>query len=139
MHDLENARAQPGGLVPGATERRGSRGAWGSLGAVLAAFGASLCCIGPLLFVTFGVGAGLASTFEPLRPLFTVLAVAGLALGFYTVYGSKPRTKEADTCGVPGDVCERPRSRSRDKVILWTATVLALVFWSFTYWSILLL
>lgn len=37
-------------------------------GGVGAATLGSLCCIGPLLFVTLGGGAGLASTFEPLRP-----------------------------------------------------------------------
>jgi mercuric ion transport protein len=88
--------------------------------------------------VTFGVGAGLASTFEPLRPLFTVLTFAGLAVGFYTVYGRKPRAQAADACCAPGDACAMPRNRTREKVILWTATVLALVFWSFNYWSILL-
>jgi predicted secreted protein len=88
--------------------------------------------------VTFGVGAGLASTFEPLRPVFTVLTVLGLAVGFYTVYGRKRRAQAADACCAPGDACAMPRNRTREKVILWTATVLALVFWSFNYWSILL-
>lgn len=117
---------------------RGGRGLWASLGAVLAAFGASLCCVGPILFVTFGVGAGLASTFEPLRPLFTALTAVGLGIGFYTVYGRKPKAQPADACCAPGDACAVRRNRTREKVILWTATVLALVFWSFNYWSILL-
>jgi mercuric ion transport protein len=111
---------------------------WASLGAVLAAVGASLCCIGPLLFVTFGVGAGLASTFEPLRPIFTVLTVLGLAIGFYAVYGRGPKARTADACCAPGDACAVPRYRTREKVILWTATMLALLFWSFNYWSMLL-
>lgn len=117
----------------------GSRpGRFASLGAVGAAFGASLCCIGPLLFVTFGVGAGLASTFEPLRPLFTALTVLSLAIGFYTVYRRKPEAHAGDTCCAPGNACAVPRSRTREKVILWTATVLAALLWSFTYWSTLL-
>ena len=118
---------------------RGERRGWlASMGAVFAAFGASLCCVGPLLFVTFGVGAGLASTFEPLRPLFTVLTVLGLGIGFYTVYGRKPRAQAADACCAPGDACAVPRSRTREKAILWTATVLAVALWSFNYWSIFL-
>ncbi|MBI4408349.1 MAG: hypothetical protein HY561_01495 [Gemmatimonadetes bacterium] len=68
---------------------RSAKGFFASIGAVGAAFFASLCCVGPLLFVTFGVGAGLAATFEPLRPLFTVVAAGLLALGFYVVYGRK--------------------------------------------------
>lgn len=98
---------------------------------------ASLCCAGPLLFVTFGVGAGLASTFEPLRPLFTILTVLGLGLGFYTVYGRRPRLPAGNVCA-PGRACVLPRSRTREKVLLWGATILALVIWSFPSWSILL-
>ena len=40
------------------------------IAAVAAALLGSLCCVGPLVFVALGVGAGLASTFEPLRPVF---------------------------------------------------------------------
>lgn len=101
--------------------------------AVLAAFGASLCCTGPLLFVTLGVGAGLASTFEPLRPLFTALTVLGLGTGFYVVYG-----RPAGATAGPGEACSRARSRRREKVLLWSATVAAAALWSFNYWSILL-
>lgn len=123
-----------------AREQGGGRGLVASAGAVLAAIGASLCCIGPLLFVAFGVGAGLASTFEPLRPVFTALMVLGLAIGFYTVYGPRARgqTEAADASCAPGDACEIPRSRTREKVLLWSATILAALFWSFNYWSILL-
>ena len=63
------------------------RGVLASAAAVGAAFLASACCIGPLLFVTLGVGAGLAAWMEPVRPLFVALTVALLGLGFYTVYG----------------------------------------------------
>jgi mercuric ion transport protein len=114
--------------------RRSQAGVLAALAAVAAAVGASLCCIGPLLFVTLGVGAGLASTFEPLRPLFSALAAIGLGIGFYVVYGRKPA---AEVCG-PGDTCAVPRNRRRDRVILWTATVLAVLLWSFNYWSLLL-
>lgn len=113
-------------------------GRFASLGAVGAAFGASLCCIGPLLFVTFGVGAGLASAFDPLRPFFTALTVLSLAVGFYTVYWRTTGAQAADAFCAPDDACAIPRSRTREKVILWTATVLAIVLWSFTYWSTLL-
>lgn len=115
--------------------RRSRAGVLAALAAVAAAVGASQCCIGPLLFVTLGVGAGLASTFEPLRPLFTVLAAIGLAIAFYVVNGRKPA---AEVCG-PGETCAVPRNRRRDRVILWIATVVAVLFWSFNYWSLLLL
>jgi mercuric ion transport protein len=108
-----------------------SRSFLASVGAVGAGFAASLCCIGPLIFVTFGVGAGLASTFAPFRWLFTALMVVALAFGFYSVYGQKLRSAGAGA----GASCELPRSRTREKVLLWSATALALVFWTFEYWS----
>lgn len=118
----------------------GRRGVLASLGAVGAAFLASLCCIGPVLFVTLGVGAGLASRFEPLRPVFTVLTLGLLALGFYVVYGRKPVAVEAAegaACG-PDGRCAVPRSRTRDKIVLWVATAIALLLLTFPQWSKLL-
>ena len=138
MHELKIAPSEEATPSPQIDEEQGGRGLWASAGAVLAAVGASLCCIGPLLFVTFGVGAGLASTFEPLRPLFTALTVLGLGIGFYTVYGRKPKAQAGDACCAPAAACAVPRSRTREKVLLWGATLLAVLFWSFNYWSTLL-
>ncbi len=118
--------------TPHSGARRGLAAAAGAIGA---AFLASLCCVGPLVFVAFGVGAGLASTFEPLRPLFTFLTVALLAVGFYVVYGKQPAATAA--CGPDGS-CAVSRDRTRDKVLLWVAAVVALVFLTFPQWSVLL-
>lgn len=118
-----------------------------SVGGVAAAFLASLCCVGPLLFVTLGVGAGLASAFEPLRPVFGVLMLALLAAGFWAVYGRRGAARlvargddalvaDADPRrGSPG-ACAAPLRRGRDAVVLWGATLLALVLWSFPTWSL---
>jgi mercuric ion transport protein len=102
-----------------------------SVGGVTAAFLGSLCCAGPLLFVAFGLGAGLASTFEPLRPIFGLLMVVMFGVAFYTVYGKRPPPADApvrDACAVSG-------RRARDKVLLWTATAVALALWTFPTWS----
>lgn len=122
----------------------GRRGLVASAGAIGAAVLASLCCIGPLVFVAFGVGAGLASTFEPLRPIFTALTVGLLGLGFYTVYGRRPAAARSDqsTDGeacAPDGSCAVPSHRRRDKVLVWTAAVLALLLLTFPEWSTLLL
>lgn len=114
------------------------RGLLASLGAIGAALLASLCCIGPLLFVTLGVGAGLASAFEPLRPAFTVATVALLAVGFYVVYGKRPAVVTHDAACAPDETCAIPRNRTRDRVLLWVATVVALVLLTFPQWSLLL-
>ena len=116
------------------------RGLAAAAGAIGAAFLASLCCVGPLVFVAFGLGAGLASTFEPLRPVFTLLTVALLAVGFYVVYGKRPATSDTACAsdGTPDGTCAVPRNRTREKVLLWVATVVALVFLTFPRWSVFL-
>lgn len=115
-----------------------------SAGGVAAAFLASLCCVGPLLFVSLGVGAGLAGTFEPLRPFFGVLMLVMLAAGFRALYGRRDapvpiaRSGGAGTASecVAGTACDAPVRRRRDVAILWGATVLALVLWTFPTWSL---
>lgn len=116
--------------------RRPHRPAIAMFGAIGAAFLASLCCIGPLLFVTLGIGAGLASRFEPLRPYFTGLTLALLVVGFYTVYGRRARASAA-ACEAD-ERCANPRARSRDKLVLWLATILSLLVLTFPQWSLLL-
>lgn len=105
-------------------------------GGIGAAFLSALCCVGPLIFVTFGVGAGLAATFEPLRPLFGAIMVGAFGLGFYTVYGTRSaRGAVANDACAPGDACASP-GRGRQKAILWTALVIAILLWTFPSWSI---
>lgn len=125
---------------------------------VVAAFLGSLCCVGPLLFVTLGIGAGMASAFEPLRPFFGAAMLALLGAGFWTVYGRRRGTPQTeypvggassaasasfDTNGdpvcAPGSSCAVPVRHRRDAIILWTATALALVLWTFPTWSLWLL
>ena len=120
----------------GDSDRR--RGAMASIAAIGAAFLASLCCIGPILFVTLGVGAGLASQFEPLRPVFIVLTMALLAMGFYSVYGRRPAVDSGASCSVESS-CGAPRRRTRDKVLLWIAAAVVLIVLTFPQWSMLLI
>jgi mercuric ion transport protein len=114
------------------------RGVLASIAAIGAAFLASLCCVGPILFVTLGVGAGLASQFEPLRPVFIVLTMGLLALGFYSVYGRGSAVDSGASCSVESS-CAAPRNRTRDKVILWIATAVVLIVLTFPQWSMLLI
>lgn len=120
-------------------------------GGVLAAFLGSLCCMGPLLFVALGVGAGLASSFEPLRPILGTVMLALFAFGFWTVYRPRGRGRgevlgpatgdaiyaDANTpdCA-PGAACAVPTRRRRDVAVLWTAAVMALGLWTFPTWSV---
>ena len=94
-----------------------------AIGSTIAAFLASLCCLGPLLLGGVGLGAALVATFAPLRPYFLALSALLLAGGFYFVY-RKP--KAAQAC--EGEVCAvDTRSRRLAKPILWMATLAVLV------------
>ena len=90
-----------------------------ALGSTVAAFVASLCCLGPLILGGVGLGAVMVATFAPLRPYFLALSGVLLASGFYFVY-RKPRVEQA----CEGQVCA-PDSRTRRlaKPLLWLATV----------------
>ncbi|MFV1988548.1 MAG: mercuric transporter MerT family protein [Gemmatimonadota bacterium] len=99
-----------------------------------AAFASALCCAGPILAVAIGVsGAGLASTFDPLRPYFLGATALFLGLGFFLLH-----REEKNACE-PDKVCADPRVRRRMKIMLWTATVIAVVFASFPSWQNLVL
>ena len=90
---------------------------------VAAAFASALCCAGPLLAVAVGVsGAGLASTFEPLRPYFLGATVVFLGLGFFLLHREEQKACE------PGKVCADPKVRHRMKTMLWIATGVAVIF-----------
>jgi len=106
-----------------------------TLVATLAAVGtaviSALCCVGPLLAVAAGVsGAGLAATFEPVRPYFVGGTALLLGLGHYGLYQEERRPCE------PGRVCADPRVLGRMKRLLWAGTVVAVVFMTFPYWSV---
>jgi len=144
--EREGSGSARGNGSQGASPRGAGGGASGgvlsSAGALVAAVLASLCCVGPILFVLFGVGAGLASTFEPLRPWFTGAAVLFLGAGFWSVYGRPSLTREGEdgTASAADDAsCRAPGSRRREKAILWTATGIVAVVWTFPYWSLLFL
>ena len=100
-------------------------------GAVVSAFLASLCCLGPLVFAVLGIGgAGLLVKFEPYRPYFTVLTLGLLGAGFYFTY--RPR-RVAAVADEPACDCPHPTSNRLGRIILWMATVLVVGFLSFPY------
>ena len=67
------------------------------IGSVLTAFGASLCCTGPIILMALGVtSVGVFSFIEPLRPYLTIFALGILSFSFYTVYQKQPDCCETD-------------------------------------------
>lgn len=112
-------------MLPAATKAFAS-----AAGGVVAAVASAICCAGPLVALTLGFSAaGLATAFEPWRPLFVGATVLGLGYGHWTL-----QREEGRAC-VPGAVCASPRARRRLRLTLWTATILAIPLLLFPWWS----
>jgi len=104
-----------------------------AVGGIATAFVSALCCAGSILAVTAGLsGAGLASTFEPLRPYFLGSTALFLGLGFYSLHREEKKACE------PGKPCADPAVRRRMKLMMWTATIVAVVFATFPRWQTLI-
>ena len=100
-------------------------------GAVVAAFLASLCCIGPLLFVLLGVSAfGAATYFEKARPFLMGGSVLLLAVAFYWVYF---RRRE-ESCA-PGEACSTKAVSRARRIGLWVASLAVLAFAALPYFA----
>ncbi|MBS7663208.1 mercury transporter MerT [Pseudomonas lalucatii] len=88
----------------------------------LAAIGASLCCVAPLLLLTLGVGGawvGSLTALEVYRPFFAALTLLFLGLAFHRLY------IEPQAC-IPGKSCAAPRMRRQQRLVFWITTVLLL-------------
>jgi len=104
-------------------ERKGIGSGWGLVGAVVSAVGASICCVGPLLLLGFGIGGawiGNLTAMEKYRPFWTAAPLIFLGLAFLKVY-RKP--KKEPCC--PGDAC-RPEAGRRNRIVLWVVAVFVL-------------
>ena len=89
---------------------------------ILAAIGASACCVGPLVLLALGIsGAWISSLteLEPYRPIFIGLTLLFLAFAFHRLYLA-PRV-----C-TPGSACANPRTLKRRRLAFWIVTVLVL-------------
>ena len=89
---------------------------------VLAAIGASVCCVGPLVLVVLGIGGAWIANLtalEPLRPWFIAATLLFLGLAFRRLY-LQPQVCE------PGTACAEPLVLKRQRLIFWVV-VLALL------------
>ncbi len=101
---------------------------WLTVGTVVAAVAASLCCVWPVAVVVLGVGsAALGAIFELFRPYFTVVTLALLAFGFYQAYS--PRSECA-----PGDSCSVPENRNGQRLVLWIIASVAMLLLAFPFY-----
>jgi mercuric ion transport protein len=89
-------------------------------GGLLAAFGATACCFGPLLLVAIGAGgawAGRLERLEPYQPYFYGLTLLFVGLAFHRLY-VKPRR-----CA-QGEACELPAVPRRQRIVFWLVVAL---------------
>lgn len=88
-----------------------------------AAIGASVCCVGPLVLLTLGVGGtwvGSLTAMQPYRPILIGLTLLFLGLAFRRLY------LVPQVCA-PGTPCADPRTRGRQRLTFWIVTVLIVV------------
>ena len=93
---------------------------------VLAAIGASVCCVGPLLLLALGIGGAWIANltaFEPLRPWFIAATLLFLGLAFRRLY-LQPQVCE------PGALCAEPIVLKRQRLIFWFVALALLVLLS---------
>ena len=86
------------------------------IASALAAFGASICCLGPLLLLAVGVGGssslGLFTALEPYRPAFIAVTLGLLALAYYKMFWRKA---DCESC------------RRGQKLLFWGIAVLSIL------------
>ena len=98
---------------------------------VIAAIGASLCCVAPLLFVSIGLGGAWLANFavlEPVRPVFIALALGFTSCAFYRLYVIQKNCE-------PGKSCADPSTLNKQRVFYWLVTVLLLGLLAFPWFA----
>ncbi len=104
---------------------------WAATGGIVAALGATTCCILPLALTLLGIsGAWMANlrALSPYQPYFLALSGLAIGYGFYQVYW-KPRKVCAE-----GQACARPMGGNIVKTALWAGAILVLITASFPLW-----
>jgi len=100
---------------------------------VLAAVGASMCCVGPLVLVSLGLsGAWISSLskLEPLRPALVAVALALLAWAWHQLCRA-PANCEAD------EPCADSNVRQRQRLIFWLVSVALILLLTFPWYAFL--
>lgn len=104
---------------------------WLGIAALLAAIGASACCVGPLLLLSLGIGGAWMSTLtsmQTIRPLFIVLTLIFVALGFRKLYLTPSQCAADEACAI-SDV------QRRQRLIFWGGSVFILILLTFPWYA----
>jgi len=104
---------------------------WLGIGAGLAAIGASVCCVGPLLLLSLGIGGAWMSTFtsmETVRPYFIILTLIFIGLGYRKLYLISDSCKE-------GEACALPEVKHKQRIIFWSSSASILLLLAFPWYA----
>ncbi len=88
---------------------------------IVAALGASSCCVVPLVLVSVGVGGAWVAQLRALErffPVFVLFAIGAFAFAFFRLY-LKP-----EVCA-PGSDCVSPDVRRRRRIAFWVTLTAA--------------
>ncbi|MCQ8105846.1 mercuric transporter MerT family protein [Methylomonas sp. SURF-1] len=102
---------------------------WLGIGAILAAVGASACCVGPFLLLSLGIGGAWISTLtalEPARPFFIVLTLILVGLGYRKLYLTP------DRCAV-GEICSTTDNQRQQRLLFWLGSAFILMLLAFPW------
>ena len=109
------------------SKQKTGRGALGIGG--VAAFLASICCLGPLVLVTIGISGawiGNLTVLEPYRPIFIGAALVALFFAYRRIF------RPAEACK-PGEVCAVPHVNNAYKIIFGIVAALIGIALAFPY------
>lgn len=100
-------------------------------GGVLAGIAGSVCCVGPLVLVSIGVGGGWVANLtalQPWSPVFVVLAAAAFGFAAYKLF-YVPRV-----CA-PGTACADPRTLRKQRIVFAITVPLVAALLSFPLYA----
>lgn len=98
------------------------------IGAMFSAVLASICCVGPALFIGLGASALMAAWLERYRLFFLILTIALLAVAFYLAYGKREIRCEDGSC-------KTVTTSRATKGFLWVVLIVALGILTKPYWA----
>jgi len=114
-------------------ESSNTKNAGSMVAASLAAIGASVCCVGPLILLALGIGGTWISTLTaltPYRPVFIAITLIFLFMAFRKLY-ILPRQ-----CA-PDDTCAIPTTLRNQRIIFWLVSVLLIALLTFPYYGVI--
>ncbi len=104
---------------------------WMGCAALLAAIGASVCCVVPLALLSLGIGGAWISSLtsmEAVRPVFIFLSLLFIGLGYRQLYGL------SDQCDA-GKVCASPSVKHKQRLLFWLGSALILLLLAFPWYG----